>query len=44
MYFKKGRKSSQWVFGIHQYFIKGGRKFKTKLTYHLLVQFIKKGR
>ena len=32
---KKGRKSSQWVYGIHQY-IKGGRKSTKKLNYHLL--------
>ena len=31
---KKGRKSSQWVLGIQQY-IKGGRKTKQKLPYHL---------
>ena len=31
---KKGRKSSELVFEIHQY-IKAGRKTKLKLTYHL---------
>ena len=38
---KKGRKSSQWVFGIHQY-IKGCRKFKEKLIYHLFNNILRK--
>ena len=38
---KKGRKSSQWVFGIHQY-IKGCRKSKQKLIYHLFNNILRK--
>ena len=43
-YIKRVKKSSQWVFGIHQY-IEGCRKCKQKLIYHLFNNIcIKKGR